>query len=91
MPISTPRQILDSEFSRPQNASRAPRIGFVFSGQGAQWHAMGRELINTYPVFREALQEADSHLRELGATWSLVGMTYNLCFSTLKKEEASVV
>lgn len=36
---------------------------------------MGRELITAYPVFREALQEADSHLRELGATWSLIGMT----------------
>lgn len=85
MPVSTPREILDSELSRPQNASRAPRIGYVFSGQGAQWHAMGRELINAYPVFREALEEADSHLRELGATWSLVGMICNLhCFTLWK-------
>lgn len=75
LPISTPREILDAEFSKPQNASRAPRIGFVFSGQGAQWHAMGRELIMVYPVFREALREADSHLRGLGAPWSLIGMT----------------
>ena len=85
VPVSMPREILDLEFSRPQTASRAPGIGFVFSGQGAQWHAMGRELINAYPVFREALQEADSHLQELGATWSLVGMTYNLYFSKLEK------
>ncbi|KAI9776756.1 MAG: hypothetical protein M1839_009400 [Geoglossum umbratile] len=71
-PVSTAREIIDSESSKPQRASRAPRIGFVFSGQGAQWHAMGRELVAAYPVFREALQEADGHLRGLGAPWSLI-------------------
>jgi acyl transferase domain-containing protein/NADPH:quinone reductase-like Zn-dependent oxidoreductase len=55
----------------PSN-KRAPRLGFVFNGQGAQWHAMGRELLYAYPVFAEAIDEADRVLREMyGADWSL--------------------
>lgn len=49
-----------------------PRLGFVFTGQGAQWHAMGRELIMAYPVFLTLLQEADDYIKELGAPWSLL-------------------
>lgn len=54
-------------------ATRNPRIGFVFNGQGAQWYAMGRELITAYPIFGSAIQQADQMLREYGATWSLNG------------------
>lgn len=50
-----------------------PRIGFVFNGQGAQWHAMGRELVAAYPVFCSAVWRADGILAGYGATWSLHG------------------
>ncbi|KAJ4422355.1 Type I Iterative PKS [Gnomoniopsis sp. IMI 355080] len=56
---------------KPRRSIKAPRLGFVFNGQGAQWHAMGRELIAGYPVFRRSLLSADHILREYGATWSL--------------------
>lgn len=48
-----------------------PKIGFVFTGQGAQWYAMGREL-QVYPVFRNSLENATQYMRSLGAEWSLV-------------------
>ena len=47
-------------------------IGFVFTGQGAQWSAMGLELL-CYTVFAEALQQADRILSGFGAEWSLLG------------------
>jgi acyl transferase domain-containing protein/NADPH:quinone reductase-like Zn-dependent oxidoreductase/SAM-dependent methyltransferase len=57
---------------KPRKTSGTPRIGMVFTGQGAQWHAMGRELMVPYPVFKASLEEADRFLRELGAGWSLM-------------------
>jgi len=49
------------------------RVGFVFNGQGGQWHAMGRGLINTYPKYREAMQRADRILQHrYSASWSLM-------------------
>lgn len=50
-----------------------PRLGLVFTGQGAQWYAMGRELIKAYPIFKNSLCEADKYLRDFGASWSLMG------------------
>jgi acyl transferase domain-containing protein len=49
------------------------RLGFVFNGQGAQWHAMARELLHSYPVFSQSIQEATDILMEYGAKWSLYG------------------
>ncbi|KAI0116097.1 polyketide synthase [Hypoxylon sp. NC0597] len=54
----------------PHATAKRPRLGFVFNGQGAQWHAMGRELI-AYPIFESALRKADKALKGHGATWSL--------------------
>ncbi|KAL9127721.1 MAG: hypothetical protein Q9217_003451 [Psora testacea] len=67
---------LADRLSEPKlKATRAlrtvPRIGFVFNGQGAQWYAMGRELMAAYPLFGSGIQQADQILTEYGATWSL--------------------
>jgi acyl transferase domain-containing protein/NADPH:quinone reductase-like Zn-dependent oxidoreductase len=48
-----------------------PRVGFVFGGQGPQWHAMGRELMAEEPVFRAAMAECGGLLRPLSG-WSLL-------------------
>ncbi|KAM0342042.1 hypothetical protein ACHAPU_009770 [Fusarium lateritium] len=48
----------------------------VFTGQGAQWPAMGRELIQSSPIFRRVLAECEAVLVELPEKdrpqWSLL-------------------
>jgi acyl transferase domain-containing protein/acyl carrier protein len=44
-------------------AGGRPRVVFVFSGQGPQWWAMGRELLDREAVFRDAIVECDRLLR----------------------------
>jgi amino acid adenylation domain-containing protein len=48
-----------------------PRIGFVFTGQGAQWWAMGRRLLDADPIFRAAVDACDLAFRRLSG-WSVI-------------------
>lgn len=44
---------------------KTPTIGFVFTGQGAQWQRMGAELMAYYPSFRRTIQVLDMTLGDL--------------------------
>lgn len=66
------RALESSSLFKPVRTSRRPRIGMVFTGQGAQWHAMGRELIMAYPPFKASLEEIEKYLKGFGADWSLL-------------------
>jgi acyl transferase domain-containing protein len=70
--ISTLTQAL-SDHVKPLRASQKPGLAFIFTGQGAQWVGMGRDLIH-YPVFKESLEHATDYLHELGCSWSLLGI-----------------
>ncbi|KAI3316791.1 reducing type I polyketide synthase [Xylariaceae sp. AK1471] len=76
IPAESPEELkgaLSDKALKPvQSHGRIPRLGFVFNGQGAQWHAMGRELIAMYPVFLNTLETCDATIRELGAKWSIL-------------------
>ena len=63
--------------SRPVRSTKKLGLAFVFSGQGAQYRGMGRELLS-YPIFRNTLRSIDDIFRELGCKWSLIGAFLNL-------------
>ncbi|KAH7397176.1 hypothetical protein BKA66DRAFT_566312 [Pyrenochaeta sp. MPI-SDFR-AT-0127] len=62
---------LQSSKSISGSQTTPPRIGFIFTGQGAQWWGMGRELLH-YPVFKKSLLRCDTIAKRLGSDWSLM-------------------
>lgn len=56
----------------PKRVSVNPKLAFVFTGQGAQWPQMGKELLLSHPVFAETLTAASEYLERLGANFSLL-------------------
>ncbi|KAK8135250.1 beta-ketoacyl synthase domain-containing protein [Apiospora sp. TS-2023a] len=54
------------DFTVGKKRSPAPPVGFIFTGQGSQWPAMGRELLEHFPVARAVLEELDAVLQSLG-------------------------
>ncbi len=61
----------DVETTQPLKASANARIAFIFTGQGAQYVGMGREL-HSYSEFRDSLNRSEQCLRSLGCQWSLL-------------------
>lgn len=54
--------------SEPGTDAR-PRVAFLFTGQGAQFTGMGRDLYDTAPVYRDMLDQCGTIIaRELGTT-----------------------
>ena len=66
-------ETLNSGKISPVREIETPRIGFIFTGQGAQWNAMGRELYERYPVFASTIDACDSYLSSHSAPFSLLG------------------
>ena len=56
----------------PIKATEELTVGFIFTGQGAQWPTMGMSLYLKYPIYKSSLDKASEVLTQLGASWSLV-------------------
>ena len=67
---------LDQEgFVRGKQNTNKPKIGFVFTGQGAQWSQMGKALVDTFSSAKATLSRLDKALQALPfpPAWKLIG------------------
>lgn len=64
---------------KPYHSRAPPRLGFVFTGQGAQYAGMGKQLLG-FPVFHRSLEAANAYFQSLGCTWRLLGTTAPIIF-----------
>lgn len=73
----SPFQLISHTKDQRQGAGK---VAFIFTGQGAQWVHMGRELIREYPAFRETLDTMDRVLQSLehAPTWKITDTLLNL-------------
>jgi emericellamide synthase (highly reducing iterative type I polyketide synthase) len=66
---------LDRQATGEDRVSRhttPPKLCFAFTGQGAQWAGMGRELLFTNPLFASSMKQSEKTLLRLGAEWHLI-------------------
>ena len=66
----------DAEAFSFAEKKKTPTIGFIFTGQGAQWATMGSELMTYYPSFLRSIRLLDRALEDLsdGPEWTLEDM-----------------
>jgi acyl transferase domain-containing protein len=65
-----------STFATGKLASHDVKVGFIFTGQGAQWPMMGRDLLRAFPIARQMIDSLDTVLANLPQppSWSLRSM-----------------
>ncbi|KAL2816617.1 hypothetical protein BDW59DRAFT_166262 [Aspergillus cavernicola] len=72
--VASSYHVLKSALENPHltKSSADPPVVFLFTGQGAQYHGMGRGLLGFHNSFSRCLQRSQDILTELGAPWGLV-------------------
>ena len=66
----------DSTFQVGHVGDSPPKIGFIFTGQGAQWPQMGKTLLESFPAAATVIHQLDYPLKTLDdpPAWSLYSM-----------------
>ncbi|KAK1710885.1 PKSN polyketide synthase for alternapyrone biosynthesis protein [Colletotrichum acutatum] len=62
---------LNKGLAKPKRAAKHENPIFVFTGQGAQWPAMGKELLNNC-IFRTSIHRSQALLEHYGCPWDLI-------------------
>lgn len=65
-------QALGGSSMRPVKSARQVGAAFVFTGQGAQWFAMGRELLLSSQAFATSVSLCNKAMKDLGCDWDLL-------------------
>ena len=66
---------LENKMTLPTRSRPLPILGYIFTGQGAQYAEMGKEL-SLFPTFQASLDKSEAYLGSFGCLWSLRGMTH---------------
>ena len=80
IPASSPdalRHKLSNNDFKAARRSEEPSLAFVFTGQGAQWAAMGKDLIHMFPQYRRTLEEIGWLIKKFGADWDIISKSSN--------------
>jgi acyl transferase domain-containing protein/acyl carrier protein len=64
--LQTQLQALRKSAGDLSSANAIPQIAFVFSGQGSQWWAMGRQLYHREKIIRDVWEQCDAICQDLG-------------------------
>jgi acyl transferase domain-containing protein/acyl carrier protein/SAM-dependent methyltransferase len=59
-PQSASKQLIEKSFQISKKLAQRPRIAFLFTGQGAQFINMGKQLYEEVPYFRSMMDQCDS-------------------------------
>jgi acyl transferase domain-containing protein len=72
--VTDNNNINEGAFTFGKKNTDVPKIGFVFTGQGAQWSQMGKGIIETFPVAKSLIYRLDHVLQALPKppSWSLL-------------------
>ena len=64
----------EASFVFQKKSTETPRVGFVFTGQGAQWSQMGKSLVESFPLASLLLKHLDDVLQSIPnpPSWSLL-------------------
>ena len=62
----------DLDMSKAVRTKTKPTLGFVFTGQGAQYAGMAKNLV-IYPTFQDSLRRSEMYFGGFGCQWSLQG------------------
>lgn len=72
--VSRSSSLDESDLVTGKKNPEPPRVGFVFTGQGAQWSQMGKGIVELFPQTKIVLQKLDEALQSLPnpPAWSLL-------------------
>lgn len=70
--VASSTSVSDLVWCSPTRMKQKSRLCFVFTGQGAAWQGMARELCR-FGSFRKSVLDADRYLKTLGSKWSVAG------------------
>ncbi|MCJ1389859.1 hypothetical protein MMC18_002716 [Xylographa bjoerkii] len=62
---------LKRNLSKPVRSKVDPKLGYVFTGQGAQFARMSKDLFG-FPVYLNSLRRSEMYLDDFGCRWSLL-------------------